>query len=116
MKKYTYHSLLSPYISGLIQQKQADGYIYEYQAYTLEHFDRFCIENGYDSGNLTRDLVMAWAEQRPTESKNFRNRRVSPVRQLALYMIPLNIEAYIPRAFESNTIPIPHILSSDEIY
>jgi len=60
----------------------------------LGHFDQFCIENGYDNGSLTRDLVMAWAEQRPTESKNYRNHRVSFVRQLALYMISLNMDAY----------------------
>lgn len=82
----------------------------------LKYFDRFCIENGYDNGSLTRDLVMAWAEQRPTESKNYRNQRVSFVRQLALYMISLNMEAYIPRAFGSNAISVPHILSLDEIH
>lgn len=116
MKNYEYHSQLAPYISGLIRQKRADGYSYEFEAYMLEHFDRFCIENGYDNGSLTRDLVMAWAEQRPTESKNYRNQRVSFVRQLALYMISLNMEAYIPRAFESNAISVPHILSLDEIH
>lgn len=33
-----------------------------------------------------------------------------------MYMISLNLEAYIPRAFESNSIPVPHILSLDEMY
>lgn len=116
MKSYEYHSQLAPYISGLIRQKRADGYIYEFEAYMLERFDRFCIENGYDNGSLTRDLVMAWAEQRPTECKNYRNQRVSFVRRLALYMISLNMEAYIPRAFASNAISVPHILSLDEIH
>jgi len=116
MKNYEYHSLLAPYISGLIRQKRADGYSYKFEAYMLEHFDRFCIENGYDHGSLTRDLVMAWAEQRPTESKNYRNQRVSFVRQLALYIISLNREAYIPRAFASNAISVPHILPLDELH
>jgi len=115
MKNYEYRSQLAPYISGLIRQKRVDGYSYEFEAYMLEHFDRFCIKSGYDNGSLTRDLVMAWAEQRPTESKNYRNQRVSFVRQLSLYMISLNMEAYIPRAFESNAISVPHILSTDEI-
>lgn len=116
MKNYQYRSELAPYILGLIRQKRSDGYIYEFEAYMLEHFDRFCIENRYDNGCLTRDLVMAWAKQRPTESKNYRNQRVSFVRQLARYMISLNMEAYIPRAFESNAISVPHILSLDEIH
>jgi len=116
MKNYEYHSQLAPYISGLIRQKRADGYSYELEAYMLKYFDRFCIENGYDNGSLSRDLVMAWAEQRPTESKNYRNQRVSFVRQLALYMISLNIQAYIPPAFGSSAISVPHILSPDEIH
>lgn len=116
MKNCAYRSQLAPYITGLIQQKRSNGYRYEFEAYMLQHFDQFCIENGYDHGSLTRDLVMAWAEQRPTESKNYRNQRVSFVRQLALYMISLNLEAYIPRAFESNAISVPHILSHDEIH
>jgi len=116
MKNYEYHSQLAPYISGLIRQKRSDGYIYEYEAYILKYFDRFCIEKGYDNGYLTRDIVMAWAEQRPTESKNYRNQRVSFIRQLALYMISLNKEAYIPRAFESNAISVPHILTLDELH
>jgi len=116
MKNYEYHSQLAPYISGLIRQKQADGYSYEFEVYMLKHFDRFCIKNGYDNGSLSRDLVMAWAKQRPKESKNYRNQRVSCVRQLALYMISLNIQAYIPRAFGSNAISVPHILSPGELY
>lgn len=116
MKNYEYHSQLAPYISGLIGQKRASGYSYEFEAYMLKYFDQFCIENGYDNGSLSRDLVMAWAEQRPTESKNYRNQRVSFVRQLALYMISLNMEVYIASTFESNTISVPHILSLDEIH
>ena len=116
MKNYEYHSQLAPYISGLIGQKRASGYSYEFEAYILEYFDRFCIENGYDNGSLSRDLVMSWAEQRPTESKNYRNQRVSFVRQLALYMISLNMGAYIPPTFESNAISVPHILSPGEIH
>jgi len=116
MKNYEYHSKLAPYISGLIRQKRAGGYSYEFEAYTLKNFDHFCIENGYDNGSLSRDQVMAWAEQRPTESKNYRNQRVSFVRQLALYMISLNIQAYIAPTFKSNSISVPHILSLDEIH
>ena len=116
MKNYEYNSKLAPYISGLIRQKRASGYSYEFEAYILKYFDRFCIEKGYDNGSLSRDLVMAWAEQRPTESKNYRNQRVSFVRQLALYMTSLNMEAYIAPTFESNPISVPHILSLDEIH
>ena len=116
MKNYEYHSKLAPYISGLIRQKRAGGYSYELEAYMLKYFDHFCIEKGYDNGSLSRDLVMAWAIQRPTESKNYRNQRVSFVRQLALYMISLNIQAYIAPTFKSNSVSVPHILSPGELH
>ena len=38
------------------------------------------------------------------------------MRQLALYMISLNMEAYIAPTFESNAISVPHILSPGEIH
>jgi len=113
MKRY--NSQLAPYICGLVTQKRASGFIYGFESYILAFFDRFCIEHGYNSGTLTRDMVMHWAIQRPTESKNYRNQRVSFVRQLALYMQSLGMNPYIPLRFESETRDIPHIFSRDEL-
>jgi integrase/recombinase XerD len=111
----TYKSSLAYYITGLIEQKQACGYIYDYEAYILESFDRFCIEKNYTTGTITRDMVMQWAIQRPTEGKNYRNQRVSFIRQLALYMLSLGENPYIPKHFASETVQVPHILSRVEL-
>ena len=113
MRKY--HSSLGGYITGLIEQKRACGYIYEYEAYILESFDRFCLERNHTAGTITRDLIMEWAIQRPVEGKNYRNQRVSFVRQLALYMQSLGKNPYIPRHFASETVAVPHILSKEEL-
>jgi integrase len=110
-----YRSSLAPYISGLITQKKACGYIYDYEAYVLESFDRFCIEENHTADTITRDLVMKWAIQRPTERKNTRNQRVSFVRQLALYMQSLGKKPYIPKHFASETVEVPHVLSRAEL-
>jgi len=110
-----YHSALAPYIVGLIKQKQACGYSYDCEAYFLKSFDRFCIEHNHTAATITRDLVMQWAVQRPTEGKNCRNQRVSFVRQLALYMRSLGQNAYIPKHFASETVQVPHILSRAEL-
>lgn len=111
----TYRSVLSRYITGLIEEKQACGYRYEYQSYILEAFDRFCLSRNHHTETITRDLVMAWALQRPTEGKNYRNQRVSFVRQLALYMRSLGIKTYVPGRFASATTASPHILSSQQL-
>lgn len=47
---------------------------------------------------------MGWAKA--DRKQNYRNQRVSFDRQLALYMISLNLQAYISRAFESNSISV----------
>ena len=110
-----YHSALAPYILGLIKQKQACGYSYEFEAYILESFDRFSMEHDHSTATITRDLVMQWAVQRPTEGKNYRNQRVSFVRQLALYMQSLGQNPYIPTHFASETVQVPHILSQAQL-
>ena len=110
-----YRSALAPYISGLLRQKKACGYLYDYEAYVLESFDHFCIHENHTASTISRDLVMRWAVQRPKEGKNCRNRRVSIVRQLALYMLSLGKESYIPRHFASETVEVPHVLSPEEL-
>lgn len=108
-------SSLAPYITGLIEQKRASGYAYVYQAYILELFDRFCIEEKHETATITRDLIMKWAVQRSTEGKNYRNQRVSFVRQLALYMVSMGMDAYVPQHFASETVAAPHIFSMREL-
>jgi len=115
MREYTFRSGLAPYIVGLLEQKRASGFCYDYEEHMLAHFDDYCISNGFNDGRFTRELVMAWAIQRPSEGKNYRNQRVSIIRQVALYMASLDIPAYIPRSFESVETPVPYILSTEEL-
>jgi len=110
-----YLSSLGGYIAGLIEQKQACGYIYEFEAYILKLFDQFCLDRNHRPETITRELVMEWAIQRPGEGKNYRNQRVSFVRQLALYIQSLGKSVYIPRYFASETVTVPHILSFAEL-
>jgi len=110
-----YRSSLAPYIGGLIKQKKACGYAYDYEARVLESFDHFCIEENHTAETITRDLLMKWAIQRPTERKNTRNQRVSSVRQLALYMQSLGKKPYIAKHFASETVEVPHVLSRAEL-
>jgi len=112
---YQYKSVFAPYIEGLIRQKKADGFIYDYEAYILKFFERFCIDNGYNEPIITRDISMKWAIQRETEGINYRNQRVSIVRQLSLYMNSMGINSYIHRLMSSVAVTVPHILDHDEL-
>ena len=113
--KYSYESVFAPYIEGLIIQKKACGYVYDFEAYVLKKFDEICVIRGYSEALLTREIVMEWALQRDTESVNYRNQRVSFLRQLSLYMISLGINSYIPRQQPSAAVSIPHIPDASEL-
>ena len=106
-----FQSNLAPYIMGLIEQKRVCGYAYVYQESILRNFDHFCVT--HEAKTINRDLVMDWAVQRPTEGKNYRNQRVSFIRQLSLYILSLGKDAYIPQHFASATAP--HILAMQEL-
>ena len=114
-RNYIYRSSFAPYIEGLIRQKRSDGFRYEYEAYILKTFDDFCVNNDFNAAEITRELVMKWAIQRETEGINYRNQRVSFVRQLSLYMNSLGILSYIPHQTASTVTTISHILNSDEL-
>ena len=114
-QKYSYDSAFSPYINGLILQKKSCGFIYDQQSYVLKKFDEFCIMNGFDEALITREIAMGWAIQRETESINYRNQRVSFLRQLSLYMNSVGISSYIPRLTPSSAVSVPHIPNSDEL-
>ena len=113
--KYNYESVFAPYIEGLINQKKSCGFIYDNQEYGFKKFDDFCIYHKYSNPLITREIAMEWAVQRDTESINFRNQRVSFLRQLSLYMNSLGIESYIPRQQPSAAVNIPYIPDSNDL-
>ena len=113
--RYAYESAFAPYIEGLVLQKKSCGYIYDAEAYGLKKFDEFCVSRGYSEVMITRDIAMEWAVQRETESVNYRNQRVSFLRQLSLYMISLGIDSYVPRQQASTAVSVPHIPDAGEL-
>ena len=115
MLKYKYESVFATYIEGLILEKKSCGFIYDYESYMLKKFDEFCVAHGYSEPLITREIAMEWAIQRDTESVNYRNQRVSFLRQLSLYMISVGINSYIPRRNASKATAVPHIPDAEEL-
>ena len=113
--KYSYESVFGHYIEGLILQKKQCGFIYDYESYILKKFDKFCLERGYIEALISREIAMEWAVQKSTEGINYRNQRVSFLRQLSLYMNSMGINSYIPRQHPSAVTPVPHIPDALEL-
>ena len=115
IKYYQYQSCLAPFIEALINQKRLEGFIYDTEEYHFKHIDAFCVAQKLLKPELTREFVMAWSEIRDTEGKAYRSRRITVLRQLALYMQSQGIEAYIPTKFCHKNHNVAHVLTDEEI-
>lgn len=115
MIKKIYSSALSVYMNGLIDEKRALGYKYNTEAYVLEKLDRYWVEQGYTSPEITIGRLEKWLSPSKKESVSSVSQRAYTVKQLALYMNARNIPAYIPLNREKRHKPIIHILNPDEI-
>ncbi len=108
-------SPFAPLIESLVASKRSHGYSYEATLYELGRFDRFCAETGVSSPELGRDLVAAWSEPMGTEGAATREGRVSAVRQLALHMLALGLDAYVPHDFCGGRRTVPYIPTDAEV-
>lgn len=115
--KLKLESHFAPYIEGLIVQKQALGYPYESSSRSLYSFDCFCKANYPDETVLTKAVAEGWVTKRSGEHVNGLARRITPVRQLAKYMIRSGIDAYIlPDGLPGKHIRyVPYMFTKEEI-
>jgi integrase len=113
----TFSGHFKSHIESLIEQKKAIGYPYDTSARILKVFDLFCKTHYPDETVFTKEVAMHWAEQKQGEHVNTLARRITPIRQLAKYMIGMGIEAYvIPPGIPSKQIRyVPHIYSDQEL-
>ena len=112
-----YLSLFAPYITGLIEQKQALGYKYASETAMLRRFDVFCMKNHPNETVLTREIMLAWATKRPEEKPATLQNRISPVKELAKYMVRLGLNAFILPKGLMPRVPryVPYIYSNQEL-
>lgn len=115
IKEYTYSSRLASHIKSFVASKRASGFSYNNEAKFLNAFDRWLREHpGFDTGELTKDIVSVWCVKRPTENFNSRNYRVDPVRALAKFMITMGHDAYVAPTFKRHPREVPYVPSFEE--
>jgi integrase len=112
-----YTSALAGHITGLICQKQSVGYKYQTEAAILKRFDTFCNTYYPATQTLDRDIVFHWSRQRTGEHPATLQGRITPVRELARYMIRNGLWAFILPEGMLPKVPryLPYIYSDDEI-
>ncbi|WP_373233507.1 tyrosine-type recombinase/integrase [Cohnella sp.] len=117
MSKFFFRSPLQEYIQAMIRQKQSLGYKYDSSAKMLFKFDQFCVAHGCTEPHLCKELVQAWIQKRPNEAQATQQNRTIAVRQLAMFMNRLGVQAYV---VPKNIMPkgpryIPYIFSGEEL-
>ncbi|MGG4551340.1 tyrosine-type recombinase/integrase [Paenibacillus humicus] len=117
MSEFFFHSPFQEHIQAMIRQKQSLGYKYDSSAKVLFKFDQFCVAHGCTEPHLSKELVQAWIQKQPNEAQATQQNRIVAVRQLAMFMSRLGVQAYV---VPKNIMPkgpryIPYIFSSEEL-
>lgn len=112
---YVFSSCFKDDIRKLIEQKKQSGYKYDAEKYLLIQFDRFCLEQNIDRPVITKELSGKWLLYHEDEAKSYRSKRMSALRQLALYINSQGVECYIPSRFSAKSYHIPYVMSECEI-
>ena len=107
-------SALAPHIEGLLAEKRALGFSYDTEEGVLARFDAYCRDRELERPEITRDLLDGWLERSPTEGWHNHVKRVNAVRQLALYMASMGLEAHVPDLPSTEPQKPPYILTDAE--
>lgn len=115
IRKYTYTSVLGPYIDDFINEKRALGYIYNAEAYELYRLDNYWNDHCYSDPCMSFEMLDEWLSAKPGEGKTGHNRRIIAARLLAVYLNSLGIPAYVPLISVQPSKNKVHVLSLEEI-
>lgn len=114
-KDYVRTSVVAEFIDGLLEEKRALGFSYQFEEYLLNVFDQYCNENGLEDTCFSRQFLGKWLNAWGTESPSYHSQRISFVRQLSLYMNSLGIHAYVPVESVKKGVVVPHFLGHEEL-
>ncbi len=117
MNNPNYYGPFKMHIQNFVEVKKALGYKYLAEALCLKRFDKFLIEKYNSASALTKEIVMAWCSKKPHEKQENLCSRASVIRQFAIYLDNLGINAYvIPKNhFKSGEKYVPHIYTDTEL-
>ena len=59
-KDYVRTSVVAEYIDGLLAEKRALGFSYQFEEYLLNVFDHYCIENSLQDPCFSRQFLEQW--------------------------------------------------------
>lgn len=83
-------------IESFLSFKRGMGFKYEEAERSLARFQDLCESRGWGGPSLEREFVDEWCAKWPHESPRRHEGRVSTIRQFALYLNSVGVDAYVP--------------------
>ena len=92
---YSYNSKIKDYITSFVSQKRNAGYPYNSSARILKVFDEMIINNFSNETTITKEMIDFWIAYKPGEHPNGLLRRMTPIRQLSIYIKYFDDSCYV---------------------
>lgn len=104
-------------IAEHVALKQAIGYKYITESKSLSRFAEFTEKKYPNAKGLTREIVLDWCAKKPYESPATQCLRASILRQYAVFMDMVGLDAYIlPKGYyPTEEQYVPYIFTQDEL-
>jgi integrase/recombinase XerD len=117
MNKSIYVGPFKYHLHNFIEIKKAVGYKYDAEVAHLKRFDRFTLEKYPEDKILTKKIVVDWCSKKSYEAQANQCSRTSIIRQFAIYLDSIGINAYIipKRYFPAAKQYMPYIYTIDEL-
>ena len=114
---YPYNSKIGDYITSFVIQKRNAGYPYNSSARILRVFDEMLIDNFPNETTITKEMIDFWIAYKPKEHPNGLLRRMTPIRQLSIYIKHFDDNCYVvPGHIPNKQIKYdPHIYAKEEL-
>lgn len=114
---YPYNSKIKDYITSFVSQKRNAGYPYNSSARILKIFDEMIINSFPNEKTITKEMIDFWITYKPGEHPNGLLRRMTPIRQLSIYIKYFDENCYVvPGHIPNKQIKYnPHIYTKEEL-
>jgi integrase/recombinase XerD len=95
-----FNSQIAQLIKQFIQEKRACGYKYNEAVDILKNFDNYLCSAQLKKTELSKEIILQWAQKQSGESASSNQRRISFTRELARFMLRMGYQAYVvPKCF-----------------
>lgn len=117
MNDYLFKGPFAEHIKNHVCLKQAIGYKYVAEANHLLRFSFFTAEKYPQATILTKEIILDWCSKKMYEAQANQCTRASILRQLAIYLEGMGMDAYIlPKGYyPTEEQYVPYIYTEDEL-